>query len=281
MTGQGWWIGSIAAILLAASGCTTCGYQNYRLAREAGPDCELPSCQREGVYVFAISSLNPVSIVALDSLREELNRHGFSKVSTGQTIHAWWMAREMRRIRDAEPNAQFVIVGFESAGSSAMSLARKASATGISVNGVVVINSEGSFPESINGVRVLAVGKVENANAINGVEPVPVQNVASYGLATDARTLEAIGHLLNDVATGVPVPVVEEATEWDYRYAPPMRAVGDPSRVPEWAFLFDNDFRVVIPATTPTLPTTPAATPSPAVAVKVQPALPALRSAIR
>ena len=115
----------VAAILMTASGCMMCGYSGYHHARQAGPECELPVCQRNGVYVFAMGSLNPISVVALDGLRAHLNRQGYAKVATGQTIHAGWMNREMRRIRDAEPEAHFIVIRFESAGPVAVRLAER------------------------------------------------------------------------------------------------------------------------------------------------------------
>lgn len=239
MTGQRWLLASVAAMVLASSGCMTCCHDGYHLAREVGPECELPTCQRNDVYVFAISSLNPISMVALDGLREQLNRQGFAKVSTGQTIHSGWMAREMRRIRNTEPEAVFVIVGFESGRASAVALADRVAAEGIPVSGVVVIGTEGAVPASKQGLRVLALGKVEDL-ASASAEAAPVENVASYGLATDARTVEAVGNLLKEIASTMPVPVVTEAAEWSYPHAPPMRETGDPARDPEWSFLFDQ-----------------------------------------
>jgi hypothetical protein len=212
----------------------TCGHSGYHHAREAGPECELPVCQRNGVYVFAMSSLNPVSVVALDGLREQLSRQGFAKVATGQTIHAGWMNREMRRIRDAEPEAQFIVIGLESAGPIAVRLAERAASDGLAVGGVVVIDSTGKTPPQSASVRVLAVGGREEM--VDAVVP----NVATHGLAADARTVEAVGDLLNEVAGLVPILPTIEVAEWSYPHAPPMREPGDPALSPEWSFLFDQ-----------------------------------------
>ena len=145
MTRQRWVFAGIAAILLAGSGCVSCGHRGYQLARVAGTSCELPACQRNQVHVFAMSGLNPISVMALDGLAEELHRQGFAKVATGQTIHAGWMAREMRRIRNDESDAVFVVVGFESR-AAAVRLAEKAAAEGLPVSGVVVIDSKERRP---------------------------------------------------------------------------------------------------------------------------------------
>lgn len=269
MTGQRWVFAGIAAILLTGSGCMSCGHRGYDLARLAGTSCELPACQRNQIHVFAMSGLNPISIMALDGLAEELHRQGFAKVATGQTIHFGWMAREMRRIRDVEPDAQFVIVGFESAGPIAVRLAERLSREGLPINGVVVIDSEGKTAAPISGIRTLAIGNVQGMLSLQTVDSVDVPDAASYGLATDSRTVNAVGRLLTDLASTVPIPVVQEVTEWEYPHAPPMRPEVDPSRYAEWMFLFDQPYA----ARRPTMPQASPAT--------VQPASAPIRSAIR
>src|SRR5437867_2460531 len=119
MSGRRGLIAGVVAILLAGSGCMTCGSKGYGLAREAGPDCDVPTCQRSQVYVFVIGDMNPVHMLALESFREQLNRQGYAKVATGQTVHASWMAAEMRRIWNAEPDAVFVVIGAEGAAATA------------------------------------------------------------------------------------------------------------------------------------------------------------------
>ena len=275
MMGQRWLFAGIAATVLATSGCMTCCHDGYHLAREAAPDCELPSSQRDHVYIFAISSFNPISVVALDGLREQLNRQGFAKVATGQTIHSGWMAREMRRIRAQEPEAVFIVVGFESAGSTAVSLADRVAARGIPVGGVVVIHTDGEVSQSTQGLRVLAIGKPDQA-ASASAELTPAGNVATYGLAADARTVEAVGNLARDVAGVVSIPEIVEQAEWSYPYAPPMREAGDPARDPEWSFLFDQ----YAGAARPQLPA-PAPAAPPVIAMPVENSGAALKSAIR
>lgn len=269
MTRQRGLFAVVALVLLGGTGCISCGHRGYHLARQAGTSCELPACQRNQVHVFAMSGLNPISVMALDALAEELNRQGFAKVATGQTIHAWWMAREMRRIREQEPDAVFVIVGFESAGPVAVRLAEKVAADGLPVGGVVVIDSEGRTAAPIAGIRALAIGNVQGMPASETVESIVVSDAASYGLATDTRTVTAVGRLLTDLAGTVPVPVVAEVTQWEYPYAPPMRPPGEPARDPDWLYMSD-------PQRIASRPTTPTPVPS-----AVQPASAPVRSAIR
>ena len=148
MIGKRWLVAGVVAILLVGSGCVSCGNKGFAAAREVGPECELPACQRNQVYVFAVSGMNPAGIVALDTLREELNRQGFAKVGTGQPVHAWWMAREMRRIRAQEPEAVFVLLGSESGAAVAAKLAERAAADGLPVAAVVYLDADARWPFS-------------------------------------------------------------------------------------------------------------------------------------
>jgi hypothetical protein len=192
-----------------------------------------------------MSSLNPISMIALEGMRERLNRTGFSKVATGQSIHSLWMSWEMRRIRAAEPEAVFVVVGFESAGPVAVRLAERSAAEGLPIGAVVLLDSEGTTSAPGFGIRTLAVGNVQGLPASGAVDSVVLPDVSTFGLATDDRAIKAIGNVLADLASSVPVPYVIERSEWSYPHAPPMRPAGDPSRHPEWSMLFDDAARTV------------------------------------
>jgi hypothetical protein len=262
MRGKRWLVAGVVAILLAAPGCVCCGNKSYAVAHEMGAECEVPTCQRNQVYVFAVSGMNPAGVVALDSLREELNRQGFAKVGTGQTIHAWWMAREMRRIRSHEPDAVFVIVGSEAGGPAAVGLAEKAKADGLPVAAVVLLDADGQTPPPAPspGTRAIAIGAAAVPPAF-GVESVAVPGVGRFDLPTDANTVATLTALLNDVAqAGVP-PTVEHVLGWWYPGAPPARPVVDPGHDPQWAFLFDDAGAVPSPLGErgPVITATPAA----------------------
>src|SRR5262245_32787883 len=114
MGGQRWLLAGVLASVVAGSGCVSCGSNGYGLAHDAGPTCDLPECQRNQVYLFAVGGMNPAAALALDNLRLKLNEQGFAKVATGQTVNTGWMAGEMRRIHAENPEAVFVILGAES-----------------------------------------------------------------------------------------------------------------------------------------------------------------------
>jgi hypothetical protein len=204
---------AVAAILLAGTGCVCCGNKGYGLARDVGPDCDLPTCQRDQVYVFAVGGMNPLLWADLDELRERLNRKGFAKVATGQTVAYWWVAGEMRRVREDNPNAVFVLLGGEGGTATAVRLAEKAAEDGLPVGAVVLIDPEGKARPPKGGLRTLTLA------------------------SPDAGEITS---LLTELAAATPPRVTEEATGWHYKYAPDPRPTLDPSLAPEWAYMFDR-----------------------------------------
>jgi len=240
MGGRRWLIAGVVASLLAGSGCISCGSKGYGLALEAGPTCEFATCQRDRVYVFAVSGLNPVSMFALDGLRESLNRQGYAKVATAPSVYAGWMAAEMRRIHVDRPDAVFVVVGYESGGPTAVKLAEKAATDGMTIGGVVLIDSEGKTAAPASAIRTLAVGSVYGLGSSGEVTSVVIPDAGWYKLPSDDRTVAAILAMLHDSTATIPLPAVEEVGEWSYPLAPPMRPTGNPVRDPDWIYLFDQ-----------------------------------------
>ena len=236
MSGRHGLIASVLGILLAGSGCTSCGGNGYGLARHIGPECEIPSCQRNLVYVFAISGVHPVEMAAVDTFRDELNRKGFAKIGTGQALHATWMANEIKCIRCNEPNAVFVFVGVEGGALTAQRLAEKVAADGVPVAAMVMFERRCTDRQPVNGCRLLTMAEK------------PVSADESIAMVAD---------LLNEIAATTHPAVITEKTSWDYKHAPDQRPHVAPGDNPDWTFLFDEG-----------VPMRPSTSPLPAVAAK-------------
>lgn len=232
-------IAGVLGILIAGSGCVNCGNKGYGVAREVGQDCALPTCQRNAVYVFAIGGTDPLGLFALDGLREGLNKQGFSKVATGQTVHAGWVREQMHQGRVDNPEAVFVLVGFGAGGPTAAGIAEKARAEGLPVAAVVLIDADGRTPPPA-GLRTLAVGSGYGVAATSAVESIVVPEAGRFTLASDPRTVAAVAKLLTEVAAGVPMHTTETVAAWEYEHAPEPRPDLDGSRSPEWIYLFDQ-----------------------------------------
>jgi hypothetical protein len=182
--------------------------------------------------------MNPAGVIALNQLREELNKQGYAKVASGQTIHESSMASQMREINKDNPEAMFVILGSEAGAPVAARLAQAALADGLPLAAFVLIDADGKTQIPDLGVRVLAVGGYSSTSS--SVEAISVPDVRRFALPADPRTVSAVARVLNEVAMGVPQPITEEVTAWSYPHAAPLRPDVDPGRDMEWDYLFDQ-----------------------------------------
>jgi hypothetical protein len=92
MSRKRWMLALAAALSAASTGCISCDHTAHKTALAAGPHCELPACERNKVYVFMLNGLAPPSSSGLDGLRARLAEQGFSKIGTGEVLHACWVA---------------------------------------------------------------------------------------------------------------------------------------------------------------------------------------------
>lgn len=214
MSGRLGLIACILGSLLAGPGCVCCGHQSYGAAHEIGPECDIPTCQRNQVYVFAVSGIKASSLLALDALREELAHQGYAKVATGSPVHYWWMARTMREIHKEEPNAVFVLLGAEDGGPTAQKLAEQAVADGLPVAKVVLINGDGKKPAKTTAEAWAFAIPTTYLGSVPGVTAV-----------------------LNEVALSTAPLVTVTPAQWDYPHAPAPRPTLR-ARDEEWAFMF-------------------------------------------
>ena len=247
MKGKTWLLAVVAIVILTGPGCICCGNGSYSAAREVGADCTEPTSQRNQVYLFAVGGMNPASVAALGSLREELNRQGFAKVGTGQVVHEWWMARQMREIHSQEPEAVFVVLGSDSGCPTAARLAEKARSQGLPLAAVVFLDAEGSATvgNPAFSVRTVALGRVVTRPF--GVESVDLPDAGTYTLPTDPRVVAAVTQVLTEVAQATPPPTVEHVSDWWYQDAPPARPLVELRDDHRWAFLFDAPGTVPAP----------------------------------
>lgn len=229
-----WMMVTVAAL---AGGCTTCHHQACRSVLEAGPDCTLPLYNRQHVHIFLVNGVAPPG---LEGLRDRLNEHGFPKVYCGQLPHAVWMGQELRRVAGEEPEAKFVIVGYDLGGAAAVKLATDAIADQIQVEAVILLDPVASDAAAIPGVRTLLVTSVKGAFTTPHTERLTIPDAGRFGLPTHLKTVAVVCNVLFEVASRIPPPPPAVETDWSYEHAPPVSPVTPAlSSDPAWNFLRD------------------------------------------
>lgn len=257
MRGQRWVIVAVLAIAISQTGCITCCHKGYEKALKNGPECELPTACRNQVYVFLLNGVTPPTHSDLNALRLKLAENGFAKVGYADLAGGLCVEYEMKSIRACEPDAKFVLVGYDVGAASAVCIARDLSSKGKPVEALVLLDPVGC--KDAAGVPTLLITTGKGACATPHRERVIVPDAKHFDLPAHPTTVAAIVDLLRGVAAGGHETIGEPVSEI---YAPAARGLKE-----EWNFLADGGPTRSLAATVVAQPTTSA----PAVAAPAAP----------
>lgn len=242
MTGKQWLATAVLASVWGSSGCISCDHRASKLAMDAGPDCTIPLADRRHVYVFMVNGITLGSDTALYGLRDELARHGFMKVATGQTVHALWMRKEMVRIKADDPAARFVVVGFDIGCTVASQLASQAMIDGLPLDAVILLDPPGRTQVDDSTVPRLVIRSGTGRDPAFVPDGAIIPDVGHAELPKHPETVGSIVRLLGEVSMKV-----EHGTAYspvfisNYEHTPPLRTNSTPGAEDqaEWNFLLD------------------------------------------
>lgn len=220
MSGKRWLVALAVAISGANAGCVSCDHAAHKSALAAGPVCDLPTCERQKVYVFLLSGLTPGGSSGLDGLRVRLAEQGFAKIGAGSLAHAGWVADEMKQALADNPDARFVLVGHDLGGAEVSKLAARSVRAGLPVDAVVLLDPVGAVP---TGVRTLLVTSGGRSSSAPHTEFVALPDAGRFNLPTHAKTVAVVCNLLNDIAAKQVRPMVDTDPIWNYEHAPMPR----------------------------------------------------------
>jgi hypothetical protein len=261
MRGQRWLVGAVLAIAVANTGCVTCCHRGYQKSLEHAPSCELPGQCRNQVYAFLINGLTPPTHNGLSALRLKLAENGFAKVGIADLAGGLCVEHEIKKIRACEPDAQFVLVGYDVGASVAVCAARDLTSKGIPVEALVLLDPVGC--KEACGVPTLLITSGKGASAVAHSQRVVVPNVGHFGLPAHPTTVAAIVDLLGGVAVKHNEPLGDPVPEWSYKHAPEMRPPVTGRWSAEWDFLADHGPTRSIGTSVAAQPAPPAPTASP------------------
>ncbi len=238
MNARSWAIGVILATVLASTGCVLCCTKGYEKTLNHGPDLDLPVQCRNEVHVFMMHGLTPTTDCGLNALRMKLGDAGFAKVGMGELCHGGWVKSEIDCIRRTDPDARFVLLGYDLGAATAVSLSRDLTAKGIPVEAVVLLDPMGC-PAEPCGSRTLLITSGTCAASVPHSSRVVVGNASHFGLPAHPTTVAVITDLLNDIAAQNCEPPLEVTPNSS---APGTVARRAPNQQPggEWGFLSDR-----------------------------------------
>jgi pimeloyl-ACP methyl ester carboxylesterase len=267
MTRQVGLIGAVLATVLANTGCVSYCHRAHQAAWDRGADHELPAPCRGQVYVFMVHGFTPTSSCGLDGLRHKLAESGFAKVGVAELAGALCVPKEIEKIRKCEPDARFVLIGYDLGGAAAVCVARDLSKKGVPVEAVVLLDPVKCGEPC--GLRTLLVTSGTTVSSVPHTERLVVPDATHAKLPAHPLTAGAIVELLKEIATRDFVEAGDTVPEWSYKHAPEMRPTAAGKGGADWDFLADKPgtpdalaARVATQSTEPLAPTTPALTTS-------------------
>lgn len=232
-----WAIGVILAITSTNTGCVSCCHQSYAKVLKKGPDCDLPASCRGQIYVFMIHGGTPTTDNGLNALREKLADEGFAKVGIGELTDALPIAFEIKDIAKCNPEARFVLIGYDVGASAAVLLARELTARTIPVEGVVLLDPLACGRPS--GVRTLLVTSGTSTSTVTHSDHVVVGDASHFQLPAHPQTVAVICDLLKDIATQNYQPQGDPVPAWSYPHAARMWPI-PVARGDEWDILAER-----------------------------------------
>ncbi len=210
------WVG---LLLLSSTGCISHNYGGLARSQEVDSYHSLPLVQRNRVYIFALSGLNPLHMQKLSRWQNEWQEAGYTKIAAGQVpFHLGWMKHQMREIRSEDTDAVFVVVLHPSARSSAERWIQECQSEGLPIAQVVVVEGE----------------KPSLSDPEDPADPLVIDDTPQ-----GHAHLIALLHALAGERGGTNGPR-QTSPLWHYPFAAPPRPAGDPQRFPQWSFLFDD-----------------------------------------
>lgn len=91
-------------------------------------------CRKDHVYIFAVNGLNPLCLGNFNGMCGYLREQGFEHTYFAQPYTAFWFPDEIREIRDRDPEAKIVLIGFSWGANSVRSMAHRLADDGIRVD---------------------------------------------------------------------------------------------------------------------------------------------------
>lgn len=246
----------VATVALAGTGCVSCPKPAcHKAVYEAGPTCEVPRGCRDRVYTFLVNGVNPWGSNSLDELEACMHRHGFCKVGRAGVLHGGWLVGEMKRIRESDPDARFVLVGYDAGAATAMRTATKAVEADIPIDALVLLDPIGpSLSKMKHDIRTVLIRSGGGTVMVPQAEIVPVPEADHFDLPGKTTTMAAVCGVLEEVGLSIwsELPNHVRYPSWMSDDSPtgafaPSRTEDTPS---EWNFLHERVGGVTTPLST-------------------------------
>jgi hypothetical protein len=212
----------LAVGLSTATGCLNCCHPVATPPQEQADTCHaIAAVNRRSVHIFLLNGTDDLGCANLQGVQQYLFDLGFTRTYYGEAYHSLCFLSEIRRINKEEPDARFVLIGYDAGAKAACMLANWVAKDDIHFDLIVYID-----PLLLNddlSCHPQNAGEVINVTSGNGtglaaLETVCVPDAGHYSVATHSSTLCLLANQLGKIAGEAdplpapePVPVLEPA----------------------------------------------------------------------
>jgi hypothetical protein len=174
-----------------------------------GPD----PAGKDHVHTFVINGADPLCVGNLDGMCDYFRDQGFTHTHFVQPYTRYWLPDGIKEVREKDPQAKIVVMGFSWGCNDARSLANRLYKEGVQVDLLVYLasdliwNTRDSFTPNVNrvvnvrGYGLILLGTFANGDELDGARN---EKVSCRHIEVPSRqhTLEVLSEELNALAAG-------------------------------------------------------------------------------
>jgi hypothetical protein len=180
----------------------------------------LPACARDHVYIFLVNGMDPCNVCNFRGLYDYVLALGFHQVYFGQLWHRGRYVRMIRHVRQEDPHARIVLLGYSIGANRARKITQDLNEDCTRIDLLVYIagdfvrNSKRFTPDNVCrilnirawGLIFLGGGAFIKGADIDGCENHSLGFVRHSCVPANQKALELLARELTDLAATVPVP---------------------------------------------------------------------------
>ena len=217
MSGQGRSAGrlaawTVAAFTLTGVGCSLPLYSVHPLPPDLVQTCaDVALCGRDHVYAFFVQGIDPLDFANLEGVKNYCQEIGFHQTWFGFAYHAHHFKKEILRLRDTDPDARFVLAGFDYGCNVVRDMTCALGRKGVHVDLLVYVDGKflGSDPANQPDnadklINIVAGKQLANKCDMLGVDNVSLPELWHLGTPTHPVTLEILARELATLAGQYP-----------------------------------------------------------------------------
>jgi hypothetical protein len=177
----------------------------------------LPRDARSGVHIFLIHGIDPGSEGKLLDVRDYLHSLNFFKTYTAASCRTSWVTEQMLKVREENPQARFVLIGYDPGTQAVDKLAQHCVANEYPLDVILYLQPTGWEPKTEDDlptvprkIAILGESSDKQREALPGIEQVVISDISGRNVPYHEITHRYLATELAEIARKVPVSIAAE-----------------------------------------------------------------------